>query len=144
MNKEQLQQELMQAADGLLMDSEIKAPFEFVYLELPQQEQLRPEDVAEHAGKPAGTAVEVQELDDFLRQMQGVSSDARNSTPEGAAARQQLTDTLQRLLQDVKVYCIHQIGTDAYLLGRAEDGNYAGLRTMVIEDEATIKGPSGS
>ncbi|OKL41495.1 nuclease A inhibitor family protein [Pontibacter flavimaris] len=139
MNKEQLQKELMQAVDGLLMQSEIEAPFEFVYLEQPQGRQLRPEDVVEHAGKPSGMAVKVHTLEEFLSQMQGVDSDVRKSTPDGQAAYRRLTETLLRLLQDVKVYSITQIGTEAYILGKAEDGNYAGLRTMFIQDEASIK-----
>lgn len=139
MNKEQLQKELMQAVDGLLLQSEIEAPFEFVYLEVPQGRKLTPDDVVEHAGKPSGMDVKIQELDDFMRQVQGVDSDVRKETPDGKAAYQQLTSTLKRLLQEVKVYSITQIGTEAFILGKAEDGNYAGLRTMLIQDEATIK-----
>ncbi|MCX2739311.1 nuclease A inhibitor family protein [Pontibacter anaerobius] len=139
MNKEQIQKELMQAVDGLLMQSEIEAPFEFVYLELPGDKQLTPDDVVEHAGKPSGMAVKVQELDEFMQQVQGVDSDVREETPDGKAAFRHLTSTLKRLLQNVKVYSISQIGTEVYILGRAEKGKYAGLRTMVIQDEATIK-----
>ncbi len=138
MNKDTLKRELMQAADGLLLDSEIEAPFEFVYFALPAQQTLHPADVAQHAGKPAGTAVKVIELDAFLQQVQGITSDARTSTPHGQAARQQLTTTLHRLLQDVKVYCIAQMGTDAYLLGRTDEGHYAGFRTILIQGEATV------
>ncbi len=129
----------MQAVDGLLMKSEIESPFEFVYLELPEGQQLKPEDVVEHAGKPSGMAVKIKTLEDFFSQVQGLESDAREATPEGKAAYQQLMAALKRLLQDVKVYCISQIGTEAYILGKAEEGNYAGLRTMVIQDEATVK-----
>lgn len=139
MDKAQLQRELMQAVDGLLLQSEIEAPMEFVYLEVPQGRQLSPQDVVEHAGKPSGMAVKVQELEEFLRQLRGVDSDVRHQTPVGEAAYQHLVSTLRRLLQDLKVYSITQIGTESYILGRAEDGNYAGLRTMVIQDEATIE-----
>ncbi|WP_276495955.1 nuclease A inhibitor family protein [Pontibacter litorisediminis] len=139
MNKAQLERELMQAVDGLLLQSEIEAPFEFVFVELPQGQQLKPDDVVEHAGKPSGMAVKIQTLEEFFSQLQGLGSDVRESTPEGKAAYQELTDTLQRLLQDIKVYSITQIGTEAYILGKADDSNYAGLRTMLIQDEATVK-----
>ncbi len=129
----------MQAVDGLLLQSEIEAPFEFVFVELPQGQQLKPDDVVEHAGKPSGMAVKIQTLEEFFSQLQGLGSDVRESTPEGKAAYQELTDTLQRLLQDIKVYSITQIGTEAYILGKADDSNYAGLRTMLIQDEATVK-----
>ena len=139
MNKSQIQQVLKQAVDGLLLQSEIESPFEFVYLEKPQDRPLKPEDVVEFAGKPAGMAVKVQELEDFMQQLQGVGSDARRTNPDGEAAYHHLMATLRNLLQDVKVYSITQIGTEAYILGKAEDGHYAGLRTMVIEGEATIE-----
>lgn len=129
----------MKAVDGLLMDSEIEAPFEFVYIELEKGKQLTPDDVVEHAGKPSGMDVKVQELDAFMRQVQGLDSDARKETPEGKAAYKLLEDTLKRHLQDIKVYGITQIGTEVYILGKAKDGNYAGLRTMVIQGEATIQ-----
>ena len=136
MSKEQLQMELTQAADGILLRSEIEAPLEFVYLETEQGRQLMPEDVVEHAGKPSGMDVKTYDLEEFLQRLQGIASDARKG-PDSAT--QQLFGTLQRLLQDVKVYTITQIGTEAYILGRAEDGTYAGYKSMVVLDEASIE-----
>lgn len=135
MSKEQLQKELTQAADGILLRSEIEAPLEFVYLETEQGRPLTTEDVVEHAGKPSGMAVRTYDLEGFMQLLQGVTSDARKG-PDSAT--RQLFGTLQRLLQDVKVYTITQIGTEAYILGRAEDGTYAGYKSMVVVDEASI------
>ncbi|TPE43376.1 nuclease A inhibitor family protein [Pontibacter mangrovi] len=139
MNKEQLKQELMQAVDGLLVHTEIDAPFEFVYLPLEENRELKPDDVAEHAGKPSGMKVQVQELESFLQSIKCIDSDVRKSTPEGERVDKRLTSALQRHLQHIKVYSMTQIGTEVYILGKADDGNYAGLRTMMIQDEATIK-----
>ncbi|PRY11999.1 nuclease A inhibitor-like protein [Pontibacter ummariensis] len=138
MDKTQLQKELMPVVDGLLMQSEIDAPFEFVYLEDTRGKQLNPGDVAVWAGKPAGMGVETKDLDAFMQEMQSVDSDARDKTKGKAEAYQQLTTTLRRLLQDIKVYCLTEIGTEAYILGKAETGDYAGLRTMVMHDQATV------
>ncbi|PTX20186.1 nuclease A inhibitor-like protein [Pontibacter mucosus] len=136
MSKEELQKELMQAADGILLRSEIESPLEFVYLETEQGRQLTPEDVVEYAGKPSGMAVKAYDLEGFMQLLQGITSDARKG-PDSAT--RQLFGTLQRLLQDVKVYTITQIGTEAYILGRAEDGNYAGYKSMVVLDESSIE-----
>jgi len=137
MNKEELEKELNQATDGLLMQSDIEAPFDFFYREL-QGQAFSPELVAEWAGKPAGMHVDTQSLDDFFSQMKGLGTDARNKAAGGQLSYQQLKDTLNRLLEDVNVYCISQIGTEVFLLGRTENGDYAGLRTMVMHNEASI------
>ncbi|WP_347157026.1 nuclease A inhibitor family protein [Pontibacter chitinilyticus] len=134
--KEQLQQELMQSVDGLLMHSEIEAPFEFVYIRLRPDQSYGPEAVAEWAGKPSGMKVQTKELEQFMQEMKGLSTDARWNN--SAVGYQLLTDKLHALLENVKVYCITQIGTEVYMLGKAEDGSFCGLRTMVIHDEATI------
>lgn len=83
--------------------------------------------------------VEIKGLEEFLHQFKSINSDERQSTPEGKEAHHKLTTVLNQHLQDIKVYCITQIGTEVYILGRAQDGNYAGLRTMVVQDEATIE-----
>ncbi|WP_025605434.1 nuclease A inhibitor family protein [Pontibacter actiniarum] len=138
MNKEQLQQELMQAVDGLLVHSEIDAPFEFVYLELRPGKGLEASDVAEYAGKPSGMKVDVVELEEFLQKNKSIVSDARESTPGGEAGRRRLAEALRHHLEGVKVYCMTQIGTEVYMLGKAGEGHFAGLRTMMVQDEATI------
>ena len=137
LSKEELQQELMSVADGLLLKSEIEAPFEFVYHSLRQGQQFGPETVVEWSGKPAGMAVETKELDKFLNETKGVVpvAPASGETPN---LNQQLSGKLYELLQDVQVYCITQIGTEVYILGKTGQGDYAGLRTMAMIDEATI------
>ncbi|WP_242919155.1 nuclease A inhibitor family protein [Pontibacter liquoris] len=137
MNKEEIQNALARATDGLLMHSEIEAPFEVVFHSLRPGQQFGPEAVAEWAGKPSGMAVETKELEQFMDEMKGISTDARQ---EGSMAYryQKLVQTLHQLLRDVKVYCITQIGTEVFILGKTEAGDYAGLRTMVVHDQATI------
>lgn len=137
LSKEELQHELMSVADGLLLKSEIEAPFEFVYHSLRQGQQFGPETVAEWSGKPAGMAVDTKDLDAFMKEMKGIVSDARTSD-DNSDLYQQLAGRLQELLQDVQVYCITQIGTEVYILGKTGQGDYVGLRTMAMIDEATI------
>ena len=137
MSKEELQQELMSVAGGLLLKSEIEAPFEFVHHSLRQGQEFRPETVAEWAGKPAGMAVDTKELDAFMKETKGIVPVVQNSG-DTSNLYQQLTGKLNELLQNVQVYCITQIGTEVYILGKTDTGDYAGLRTMAMIDEATI------
>lgn len=137
MTKEQLQQELMSVADRVLLKSEIEAPFEFSYYSLRPGEQFTPETVVEWAGKPAGMTVETKELDAFIDEMKGIVPDVRTADNQ-PKLYQQLTDKLHELLQDVQVYCITQVGTEVFILGKTGNGDYAGLKTMVIEGQSNI------
>ncbi|WP_162053079.1 nuclease A inhibitor family protein [Pontibacter pamirensis] len=139
MNKDQLEKELNQAIDGLLMKSGIEAPFEVFYQELEPGEQFSSEKVTEWTGEAAGKDVETRELDEFFQEMGGVSADARNKGETNEKRYQMLKSKLNELLEDVKVYMITEIGTQVFILGKAEDGNYAGLRTMIVEDEASLE-----
>ncbi|RDV14003.1 sugar-non-specific nuclease inhibitor NuiA-like protein [Pontibacter diazotrophicus] len=139
MNKDQLEKELNQAVDGLLMKSEIEAPFEFFYRELEQGEQFSSEKVTEWTGEAAGMEVATKELDEFFNETGGIAADARNKGESNEQRTQMLKSRLNELLEDVKVYMITEIGTQVFILGKTEDGNYAGLRTMVVDDEASVE-----
>ena len=138
MNKEQLEKELKQAVDGLLMKSDVEAPFEFFYRELKPGEQFSTKKVTEWTGEAVGMDVKTQGLDGFLEEMGGVSADARNKGENNENRSRMLKSRLNELLEDVKVYMITEIGTQVFILGKTEDGNYAGLRTMVVHDEASV------
>ncbi|MBF9255579.1 hypothetical protein I2I11_19930 [Pontibacter sp. 172403-2] len=137
MSKEELQQELMSVAGGLLLKSEIEAPFEFVYYSLRPGQQFAPETVAEWAGKPAGMAVDTKNPEAFRNKIKGIVPVGATSG-DTSSLYQQLAAKLNELLDDVQVYSITQIGTEVYMLGKTGTGAYAGLRTMAMIDEATI------
>lgn len=138
MNKEQLENELKKAIDGLLMKSEIDAPFEFFYRELDQGEEFSPKKVTEWTGDAVGMDVETRDLTDFLQEMGGIAADARNKGENDENRALLLKSKLEELLQDVKVYLISEMGTQVFILGKAEDGNYAGLRTMIVDNESSV------
>ncbi|MFD2999201.1 nuclease A inhibitor family protein [Pontibacter toksunensis] len=138
MEKDQLEKELNQAVDGLLLKSDIEAPFEFFYRELEQGEAFSPKKVTEWTGEATGMEVKTRELDEFFHEMGGISADIRNKGESNEKRYQMLKSKLNDLLEDVKVYMIHEIGSQVFILGKAENGDYAGLRTMVVHDESSV------
>ncbi|WP_242928925.1 nuclease A inhibitor family protein [Pontibacter vulgaris] len=133
MDNESMKSELVRAADGLLMLSETDAPLEYYFHEKPEDGFFDETVVVQWAGKPAGKKVEVQEVDYFFRNMMNTYPDDVDKRKQDAERFRQLVVTLKNLLQDVKVYRIHEIGIDVFILGRTPDGNYAGYKTLVVE-----------
>jgi hypothetical protein len=128
----QLEDELNQATNGLLMMSESDEPFEFFYDEQHSGEELDEETVLKLAGMPAQYPIEVVELDYFFRNMTAPSEEGDEAKAR-AARFQQLQARLQELLQDVKVYRIGETNITVFILGRTQQNEIAGLKTVVVE-----------
>ncbi|GAB3531331.1 hypothetical protein GCM10027443_13350 [Pontibacter brevis] len=138
MDKERLKEELKQTIDGLLMKSDVEAPFEFFYRELEEDEEFSTDKLTEWTGEAVGMDVKTWELDEFFQEMGGVSADARNKGETNEKRYQMLKSKLNELLEDVKVYMITEIGSQVFIIGKTENGDYAGLRTMVVHDESSV------
>ena len=113
---------LARASKGLHYISETDAGFEpFAWKD---GDALTEDRLRQLAGEPAGTAVEPTSLDDFFG---AVPSEDR-------AAFQKLAAALRAQLSGVKVY---KVGDEAerrvYVVGKARDGRWAGLKTTVVE-----------
>lgn len=132
MNKDQLKQELLKASDGLMMLSETDEAFEFYYHEKPD-EPFTEETVVEWDGKPAGTAVQVLSLEDFLHRMKNPHPDADQVQKQNAERFKQLEAKLKELLRNVKAYKLSETSMPVYLIGETDNGEYAGLKTLVVE-----------
>ncbi|GAB3195743.1 hypothetical protein ABID22_001600 [Pontibacter aydingkolensis] len=132
MEKEQLKQELLKASDGLLMLSETDEAFEFYFHEKPD-EPFTAELVVEWDGKPAGTAVQVLAVEDFLHRMKNPHPDADATQKQNAERFKQLEAKLKEHLKNVKAYKISEISMPVYILGETDNGDYAGLKTLVVE-----------
>ncbi|MCC9137400.1 nuclease A inhibitor family protein [Pontibacter silvestris] len=137
MNRDQLQQELVQVSSGLLVP-DTKAPLEFYYHEKPQDEEFSEQLVAKWAGKPGGKKVETMEVERFFNHIFYDNTYAEDETvsEEEGEHYKKLISKMNELLQDVKVYLINELGTEVYLLGRTEDGNYAGYKTIIVDINA--------
>ena len=113
---------LRQASKGLVFMSETDAPLEPFAWE--GGGKLTRERVRELAGAEKGTAVEQTTLADFFGAVPSEDKDKFDA----------LTKTLQEQLSGVKVY---KVGDEAerqvYLVGKAPDGRWAGLKTTVVE-----------
>ena len=120
------------------MKSDIDAPFEFFYREMEQGESFSPKKVTEWTGEATGMEVKTRELDDFFQEMGGVSADIRNKGDNNENRYQMLKSKLNEHLEDVKVFMITEIGSQVFILGKTDDGNYGGLRTMIVHDEASV------
>ena len=113
---------LKKASKGLLFISETDAPLEPFAWE--GGGKLTKARLLELAGAEKGTAVEQTTLEDFFG---AVPSEDREKFD-------QLAQVLKEQLSGIKVY---KVGGEAekqvYVVGKAADGRWAGLKTTVVE-----------
>lgn len=133
MNKQELENTLKQLTDGLLMRSETDAPFEFFYFENPEGMPLNKETVAHIAGKTTSSEIGTEELDYFFRNMVRTYPEDGPERQQEARRFQELQQTLQQLLRDVKVYRAGDRSITVYILGNTGNGDIAGIRTLIVE-----------
>jgi hypothetical protein len=113
---------LAQASQGLVYTSETDAGFKpFAWKD---GDRLTEERLLQLAGAEPGTAVEQTTLDAFFRLVPS----------EDRPQFQKLAEALQAQLSGVQVY---KVGDEAekqvYIVGKAPDGRWAGLKTTVVE-----------
>jgi hypothetical protein len=120
-SKDPILETLRGAARGLLFPSETEAPLApFAWT----GETLTSKKLLELSGAKPGTAVEESTLAVLLEIVPS----------EDRAKFNALEKTLESLLSDIKVY---KVGAEAekavYIVGKAKDGRWAGLKTTVVE-----------
>jgi histidine triad (HIT) family protein len=104
------------------MPSETDAPFEaFAWNDAGK---LTPDRVLQLAGEPKGTAIEASSLDELFATVPS----------EDKGKFQKLRQAIQAQLSDVEVYKVGD-GPErqVYIVGKAKDGRWAGLKTTVVE-----------
>ncbi len=121
--------EIADAAKGLLYISETDQPLEPVELKTTSIEK----EIIAMTGANENTEVEKIGLDHFFRNM--IRTYPRSSKEEIASAEkfQRLAELLKKSLHDVTVYRIGKIQIKAFIIGRLDDGSYAGLSTSLVE-----------
>ena len=119
--------------EGLQMRSETDAPFEFFYFENPEGMPLDKETVAHIAGKTTSNEIETESLEHFFRNMVRLYPEDGEERKQEAARFRELQQKLQELLQDVEVFRAGNISITVYILGKTENGDIAGVRTLVVE-----------
>jgi histidine triad (HIT) family protein len=114
--------ELRKAAKGLTYTSETDSALEPFLWE--DSKPLTKKHLLELAGAEAETAVEEETLEDFWYAV----------PDEDKSAFDQLAKVLNEQLSGIKVYKIgDEAEKQAYIVGKTKDGQWAGLKTTVVE-----------
>ncbi len=124
-------QSIKKAADGLLFISESDHPFELVHIE--DNPSSIENKIMQLAKKPAGTTIEKQDLDYFFRNMVKVYPEFSTAQKNTARRFADLVKVLKENLTDIHVYRVGDVQVDAFIIGQLKNGQYAGLRTKLIE-----------
>jgi len=126
---------LRQHTHGLLYQSETDAPFEVVHYPAASVTGGAPAAtaLATWAGKTAQEKVETDTLPHFFRNMTRETPDLEEGVMQAALRFKQLQEFLELHLQDVKVYRVGHRNITAFILGRTQTGDMAGLKTTLVE-----------
>ena len=113
---------LKKAVKGLKYTSETESPLDPFLWE--DGAKLTDQRLLELAGEEEGTAVEQESLDDFFHAV----------PPEDKEKFDKLAKVLKEQLSGVKVYKVgDEAEKDVYIVGKTKDGQWAGLKTTVVE-----------
>ncbi|MBF9254036.1 nuclease A inhibitor family protein [Pontibacter sp. 172403-2] len=125
---------LRQHAQGLLYQSETDAPFEVVHFPAVSESGApAATELAAWAGKPAQEKVETDTLPHFFRNMTREILGEEEGVMQNAPRFKQLQEFLELHLHDVKVYRVGHRNITAFILGRTQAGDMAGLKTTLVE-----------
>jgi len=130
MEKDAILGALAEASAGMLFPSETDAPL--TPFALPPGADI-PGALAQAAGRP-GDPQSTQALDALFRP--AVTPRSWHGPDEQRTLQQfqRLLETIQATLPDAAVYRVGESGTvDIFILGKADDGALAGLRTYVVQ-----------
>jgi hypothetical protein len=131
-NSELLDQ-LKKASSGLQFMSESDYPFEVFLWDLPDNAAITPEKILEQTGHPSDTVVEIVDLDSFLAGATTEQDWYEQEERETVKRFQNLVEMLKNSLTDIQVYRLGTTEIDVYIVGKTQEGNFAGLSTKVVE-----------
>jgi hypothetical protein len=114
---------LEEASKGLLYPSETDAPFK-PFRWKARQDELSADEVLALARTKAGTEVEEVPVKDFF---------AGLADGEDAERFKKLRQALEKQLKGLRVFRVGSTKIDVYLVGKAPDGDWAGLKTISVE-----------
>jgi hypothetical protein len=121
------------AAAGLLMPSESDYPFELVRFPQLTGASLEPAELLAALQLPADSPVETTTLDHLFRNV-AVPHDWHDEVQQQQVPRfQALQQAILDNLRDVQVVRVGTVEIAVYILGRTDGGEWAGLKTTLIE-----------
>ena len=122
---------LKQASKGLLFLSESDVPFEVIHW--PAQGELTPPKLLQLTEHPPDAPVKVVSVDDFFA-IATQEEDWHDEEEQETVQRfQNLVSVLKQNLSQLQVYRIGSTNIDAYIVGVAQSGDWAGLSTKLVE-----------
>ncbi len=133
MNEQELEKTLKPYYDGLMMRSETDSPFEFYFFDNSQNLPLNADTVASLAGKSTGNEIKIESLDYFFRNMVRLFPGDGEDRQQEVVKFKKLQQKLQETLTEIQVFKADEISITAYILGKTKSGDFAGLRTIVVE-----------
>jgi hypothetical protein len=124
-------EKIRSAADGLLFMSESDSPLEPLVLKS-SAEGLQNE-LKTLCATDTVEPIEVQDVEYFFRNQVKTYPGYNKEQTDRAARFVQLIKTLHDNLSDIKVYRVGTVQVNAFIIGKLKDGQYAGLRTKLVE-----------
>lgn len=123
--------QLKQASKGLLFLSESDAPFEVLHW--PAQGELTPAKLLQLTNHPPDAPVEMRTVDDFFAIATQEEDWHDEEERETVQQFQNLVSVLKQNLSQLQVYRVGSTNIDAYIVGVAQSGEWAGLSTKLVE-----------
>ena len=130
---ETLLQQLQNAAKGLMYPSETDAALEAFTWQSIKDSTFSIDKLLLATRHKLNTPVDGLELADFFAPVSRVEEWMDDSEKLTAERFQDLRETLEHLLADISVYRVGEVNVDVYVVGRTEDGYYAGVSTKLVE-----------
>jgi hypothetical protein len=128
----QIKQLLTEASENLLYPSESDYPFAYVEWET-GGEKLTRKQIRQLAGKAGNESVKTLSPDDFFRPVTEVKDWYGQEEKATAERFRKLQEVIECNLADVRVFKVGNIEIDAYIVGKTQEGKFAGLSTKLVE-----------
>jgi hypothetical protein len=125
--------DLKRAARGLTFQSESDYPVEPFTMKGEGRQSLSAKDLIEAEHLPAGSAVKELNLDGFFGNAMQEQEWQDAAQRKSAGRFRKLVQTLKENLTDIKVYRIGDVEAAVYVIGRSASGDFAGVKTRVVE-----------
>lgn len=123
--------QLRSAAHGLQYPSETDAPF--VPFAWQTMRDFSIDKLLIATRHDRNTPVDGTEPEDFFAPLTRVEEWFDDSEREIAEQFQHLFDTLKDYLHELSVYRVGTVNMDIYIIGKTDDGYYAGVSTKAVE-----------
>jgi hypothetical protein len=123
---------LAKASQGLLYPSESDEPFT-AFTWKGAEGELTKEKLLKRARKPASSPVQEVPLKDFFKDLT-TEQDWHGEEEKAAVEKyRNLLEALRQNLSDVKVFKVGTAKVGVFIVGKTEEGDWAGLKTTAVE-----------